>query len=86
MNAILSPKSLLIVAWSFLVCSLIGWPASAVSVARDEPPVILAISWLALALTAFDIVVSSTVNKEVAGASTCPECPHCQQTQTDDTT
>jgi uncharacterized membrane protein YfcA len=65
-NALLSPKALVIVGWVFLVASLIGWPLSALTVARDEPQFILGLSWLAIAFTAFDIVISTTVNKEVS--------------------
>lgn len=79
MNAILTPRSLLRVAWAVLVLSLILWPLSQLTIARDEPPVVLAISWFAITLTAFDVICTSTVNQEVAGPSTCPECPHCQQ-------
>lgn len=41
-------------AWAVLAVSLIGWPLSAVTIAKDEPPVVLNLSWLAIVLTALD--------------------------------
>ena len=41
-------------AWTLLVGSLIGWPLTALTVAREEPQFILGLSWLAIILTALD--------------------------------
>jgi uncharacterized membrane protein YfcA len=51
-------------AWVLLAGSLIGWPLSALTVARDEPPFILGLSWLAITLTAMDLLKSSRVHRD----------------------
>lgn len=57
-------KAEVILAWSLLVGSLIGWPISALTVARDEPPFILGLSWLAITLTAMDLLKTSRVHHD----------------------
>jgi uncharacterized membrane protein YfcA len=47
-----------------LAGSIIGWPLSALTVARDEPPFILGLSWLAIILTCVDLLTSSQVHEE----------------------
>lgn len=49
-------------AYALLVLSLVGWPVSALTLARDEPPFILALSWLAISITALDAVFTSRVH------------------------
>lgn len=44
--------------------SLIGWPVSALTFAKDEPQFVLGLSWLAITLTAWDIVTTSQVHEE----------------------
>ena len=51
-------------AWTLLIGSLIGWPISALTWARDEPPFILGLSWLAITLTAADYVKTSRVHRD----------------------
>jgi uncharacterized membrane protein YfcA len=51
-------------AWALLVGSLIGWPLSALTVASDEPPFILGLSWLAITLTALDLLKTSRVHQD----------------------
>lgn len=41
------------------------WPISQFTFARHEPPVVLAISWLAIELTALDVICSTDVRKEM---------------------
>jgi hypothetical protein len=48
-------------AWVLLGGSLIGWPLSAITVARHEPQFVLGLSWLALTLTAMDILQTTSV-------------------------
>lgn len=55
-----------ILAWTLLVGSLIGWPLSALTVARDEPQFVLGLSWLAITLTAADLLKSSRVHRDVS--------------------
>jgi hypothetical protein len=56
-----SPRWRRRIAWVILLVSLIGWPVSMFTVARGEPPFILSLSWLALTLTAADILASTDV-------------------------
>lgn len=51
-------------AWVLLVGSLIGWPVSALWLAKDEPPFVLGLSWLAIALTAADLLKTSRVHRD----------------------
>jgi len=45
------------------VGSIIGWPVSAFTFARHEPKAVLGLSWLAITLTAADILSTSTVRR-----------------------
>ena len=52
-----------------LVVSTLGWPASAVTVARDEPATVLGLSWLAISVTALDVLFTSQVHEKQDGDS-----------------
>lgn len=54
-------------AWGLLIGSLIGWPLSALTWAKTEPQFILGLSWLAIALTAIDILSTTDVRSEQDG-------------------
>jgi uncharacterized membrane protein YfcA len=54
-------------AWCLLIGAIIGWPASQLTIARNEPPFTLALSWLAIILTAVDLLTTSQVHEENAG-------------------
>lgn len=54
-------------AWCLLVACLIGWPVSATTFARGEPPAILALSWLALILTSLDLTQTADVRSRQEG-------------------
>lgn len=60
----MSPKVRVYVAWVLLVGSLILWPVSLFTFAKDEPKVVLSLSWFAITLTAWDVVNTSDVRKE----------------------
>lgn len=47
-----------------MVATLIGWPISLFTFAREEPPWVLSLSWLALTLTAADIFATTDVRAE----------------------
>jgi hypothetical protein len=53
-----------IVAWALLIGSIIGYPISALTIAKGEPPVVLFLSWFAIILTSADLLTSSQVNEE----------------------
>ncbi len=44
-----------------LGASVIGWPLSQFTFAKEEPPTILALSWLALILTALNVLLTADV-------------------------
>ena len=52
------------IAAVFVVASLIGWPLSALTLARDEPQFVLGLSFLAITLTAADIWATTDVRAE----------------------
>jgi uncharacterized membrane protein YfcA len=62
-----SPKVRVRAAWGLLAASLVGWPLSALTLARDEPQFILGLSWLAITLTALDIVSTQDVREQQEG-------------------
>jgi hypothetical protein len=62
-----------------LVATCIGWPASAFTWARGEPQFILGLSWLALTLTALDVLFTADVRREQDEDSEelTRRCEHC---------
>lgn len=52
-----------VLAWVLLWASLIGWPISALTLAKDEPQFVLGLSWLAITLTALDILNTTKVRE-----------------------
>jgi len=71
MNALFSPRAQLIIGWALLVIGFIGWPLSAFTLAKQEPPFILGLSWGAIILTAWGIIVACQINQDVETG-----CPH----------
>lgn len=57
-------RARIIGAWILLIGATIGWPVSALTVAKEEPPFILGLSWLAIILTAVDILATQDVRKQ----------------------
>ncbi len=57
-------RARLIVAWVLLVGAVIGWPVSQLTFAKDEPPFVLALSWLAIILTAWDVLNTADVRNQ----------------------
>lgn len=53
-----------ILAWTLIAACVIGWPLSQMTIARDEPPFTLGLSWLAILLTALDYLKNSRAHKE----------------------
>lgn len=41
--------------------SVVNWPLSMLTYARDEPPVVLSLSWFAIVLTALNILATVDV-------------------------
>lgn len=44
-----------------LLLSVVAWPLSALTFARDEPPFILGLSWMAITITCLDVLCTSDV-------------------------
>lgn len=60
-KALKSPRLRVWFAATLLCVCVVGWPLSQLTVARNEPPFVLALSWLALILTAMDILATTDV-------------------------
>lgn len=58
------PRVRIRLAWTLLCASVVGWPLSALTVASDEPQFVLGLSWLAITLTAMDILATTDVRRE----------------------
>ena len=50
-------------SWGLLIGSIIGWPASALWWAKDEPQFVLGLSWVAIILTALDALWTAEVHE-----------------------
>lgn len=69
------PRIRLRLAMALGLCSLIGWPATHIAILIQHPAgtdgwvfhLLLALSWLAITLTAADIVATTDVRKEQDG-------------------
>lgn len=57
----MSPQARLRLAWVLLVASVLGWPLSALTFAKDEPATVLGLSWFAITITALDVLFTSDV-------------------------
>lgn len=53
-----------VAAWVLLIGSLIGWPVSMLTVAADEPPFVLSLSWMAIVIEAASLLTSSQIHEE----------------------
>lgn len=60
----MNPKWRRAAALVLVVVTLIGWPLSALTWAKDEPQFVLGLSWLAITLTALDIAATTDVRAE----------------------
>ncbi len=52
-----------VTAWVLLAGSLIGWPVSMFTLAADEPPFVLSLSWLAIVIEAASLLTASQVRE-----------------------
>lgn len=58
----MSPRARIRFAWGLLATSI--RPATALTVAKNEPFVVLSLSWLAISLTALDVLFTADVRAE----------------------
>ena len=56
-------RFLIALTWAMLIGSMIGWPLSALFVAKDEPQFVLGLSWLAIILTALTALLGAYVKQ-----------------------
>ena len=52
-----------VAAWVLLVGCLLGWPVSALTLARGEPQFVLGLSWMALVIESANLLTSSQVKE-----------------------
>lgn len=57
------PKLLIRLNWVLLIGSVIAWPISSLTWAKDEPQTVLALSWFAVTYTALTALIASYVNR-----------------------
>lgn len=66
MKWLFSTKALIIVSYAMMLGGLIGLILGLFKiVAKDEPPIVLAISWLALVFAGYGNILTSIVNRKV---------------------
>jgi hypothetical protein len=51
-------------AWALLVACLVGWPVSCQTFAKEEPPAVLSLSWLALIIESVNVVTTQQITKK----------------------
>jgi hypothetical protein len=51
-------------SWALFCGGIVAWPVSQFTFAKDEPPLILALSWLAIIVAALGVIVSADVRRE----------------------
>ena len=64
LTALVSPRWRRRAALALVAITLVAWPISALTWARDEPQFILGLSWLAITLTAVDVAATTDVRTE----------------------
>lgn len=62
---IMTPKGQERASWFIIISSVIGWPVSALTIAKDEPLIILSISWLALIYSGYSALVAAQADKHI---------------------
>ena len=60
----MSPDARIRLGWVLFVVSVIGWPVSALTIARQEPQIVLFLSFFAIWLTALDFISIEKARKE----------------------
>lgn len=51
-------------SWFLLVVSMIGWPLTALTVFKNEPPGILGLSWAAIIIGALQNLMTARVKRD----------------------
>ena len=58
------PKLRILIAEILFVGSIIAWPLTQLTIFSSEPAGILGLSWFAIILTAYDIIVTTEVRED----------------------
>jgi uncharacterized membrane protein YfcA len=53
-----------IAAWLLVLGAVAGWPLSLFTLAKDEPPFVLSLSWLAILIEGVTLLTTSQVHEE----------------------
>lgn len=61
----MKPRHRVRIAWVLLGLSIVGWPVSAMTFAKSEPPTVLGLSWIGITLIALDFLSTSDVRKTI---------------------
>lgn len=59
-----------IAAWILLAASIVGWPLCGLWLAKDEPPVVLGLSFLAIIIECGSLLTASQVAEDQAASTT----------------
>lgn len=51
-------------AWGIVIASIVAWPVTAFTVFSKEPQAVMALSWIAIILSAVILLVTTDVRKE----------------------
>lgn len=51
-------------AWALLIASVIGWPLSALTFAKEEPQTVLALSWIAIIIAAINTLITAKIRND----------------------
>ena len=63
----MSPHAQVRFAWVLLVLSIIGWPITALTIAKSEPQVVLGLSWFAIVVGAVSTLLTAEVKEKQEG-------------------
>jgi hypothetical protein len=58
-----SPRTRAVVARWLAIVAVVAWPVTQFTIARDEPPFVLGLSWFAIILTLADLAATTDVRE-----------------------
>jgi hypothetical protein len=56
-------------AWTMIIVSTVLWPLTQLTVGRGEPPIIFALSWFAIIITACDLLFTTHAGANAEAAN-----------------
>lgn len=62
----MTPRARAVVARVTAIIATVAWPVTQFTIARDEPPFTLGLSWLAIILTLADLSATTDVREKAA--------------------